>query len=101
MPSEVDLQSDGDGVRLSVKVAPGASRSRVAGVFDRALRVAVTAPPEGGRANADVIDLLAEVFGLKRGSVQIVHGQTKRLKLVRLSGITPAVAAARIAAATG
>jgi len=96
MSNEIDFQSDGDGVRLSVKVVPGASRSRVAGVFDRALRVAVAAPPEGGRANAEVIELLAEVFGVKRGAVQIVRGQTQRVKVVRLTGVSQANAAARL-----
>jgi uncharacterized protein (TIGR00251 family) len=99
MPTEIDLQPDGDGVRLSVKVVPGASRSRVAGVFDRALRVAVAAPPEGGRANAEVIDLLAGVFGVKRASVQILRGQTQRLKLIRIEGLNSSAAAARLAAA--
>jgi uncharacterized protein (TIGR00251 family) len=99
MATDIDLQSDGDGVRLSVKVVPGASRSRVAGVFDHALRVAVAAPPEGGRANAEVIDLLAGVLGVKRASVSILRGQTQRLKLIRIGGVDLAAAAARLESA--
>jgi uncharacterized protein (TIGR00251 family) len=95
--AEIELRSDGDGVRLSVKVVPGASRSRVAGVFDRALRIAVVAPPEGGRANAEVIDLLAAAFGVKRSAVRILRGQTQRLKIVQIAGIASAVAAERVA----
>src|SRR5262245_17346163 len=98
MPAEVDIQPDGDGVRLSVKVVPGASRSRVAGVFDRALRVAIVAPPEGGRANAELIKLLAEVFAVKRAAVCILRGQTQRQKLVRIDGMAPLAAEERLAA---
>lgn len=97
MAAEIDLRSDGEGVRLSIKVVPGASRSKVAGVFDRALRIAVTAPPEGGRANAEVIDLLATTFGVKSAAVQILRGHTQRLKVVQIVGISPAAAADRIA----
>ena len=98
MAAEIDLQPDGDGVRLSVKVVPGASRSKVAGLFDRALRVAVTAPPEGGRANAEVIELLAKSFGVKRAAVRILRGHTQRLKIVQIAGIAPAAAVERIEA---
>lgn len=98
MSNEIDLQPDGDGIRLSVKVVPGASRSRVAGVLDRALRVAVAAPPEGGRANAEVIELLAEVLGVKRAAIRIVRGQTQRLKIVQISALTTGDAASKIAA---
>ena len=99
MLNEIDLQPDGDGVRLSVKVVPGASRSRVMGGFGRALRIAVAAPPEDGRANAEVIGLLAEVLGVKRASIRIIQGRTNRQKRVMISALSMEAAASRIAAA--
>jgi len=47
----------------------------------------VTAPPEDGRANDTVLDLLAERLGLPRRSLSIVSGHSAREKVVRLDGI--------------
>lgn len=71
-------------MRLSVTVIPNARRPRVATGPDGRLRVAVTAPAREGRANAAVIDLLAEHFGVARSTVRIVRGATSRHKIVAL-----------------
>ncbi len=85
------------GVQLDLKVVPGASRTKVTGLWGAALKVAVAAPPEGGKANAAVIEVIADVFGLKRGDVQIISGQTKPLKRVLLAGLTVTEARQRLA----
>lgn len=51
------------GVELRLKVVPGASRSVVAGVLGDRLKLRIAAPPEGGKANRAVEDLLAELTG--------------------------------------
>jgi uncharacterized protein (TIGR00251 family) len=56
-------------------------------VGDR-LRVAVTAPPVDGEANAAVIDALAEAFGVRRAAVTIVRGERGRRKTMRIEGAT-------------
>ena len=48
-----------------MKVVPGASRTRLAGQLGDALKVAVAAPPEAGKANAALIELLAQVFAVE------------------------------------
>ncbi len=93
-PSAADVQiteRDG-GVEFSVKVVPGSTRNQIAGVWDTSLRLAVTAPPEGGKANKQVIRLVADAFQVKRGDVAIVRGHTQPLKRVRIEGVTPAQA---------
>ena len=52
------------------------------------LRVAVTAPPVDGEANAAVIDALAQAFGVRRAAVTIVRGERGRRKTVRIEGAT-------------
>ena len=52
------------------------------------LRVAVTAPPVDGAANAAVIEALADAFGVRKASVTIVRGETGRRKTVRVEGAT-------------
>jgi uncharacterized protein len=78
------------GIRLRLKVQPKARRNLIVGVGpDRdgpALRVAVGAPPEDGKANAAVIALLAEAFDVAKAAVSVVAGATDRRKLVEIRG---------------
>jgi uncharacterized protein YggU (UPF0235/DUF167 family) len=62
--------------------------------------VRVAAPPEGGRANDAVLDLLARELSLPRRSLSIVAGQTAREKVVRMEGIDRAETERRLEAAT-
>jgi hypothetical protein len=78
------------GIRVRLKVQPKARRNAILDVGpDRegmALRVAVNAPPEDGKANAAVIALLAEAFDVAKAAVSVVAGATDRRKLVEIRG---------------
>ena len=86
--SRMEIVERAGGVELTVKVVPGASRSRLIGLWGNALRLAVAAPPQAGQANAALLKLLANTFGVKRAAVSIVSGQTQRLKRIRVWGLT-------------
>jgi hypothetical protein len=90
------LRSQPDGVFLSVKVQPRASRNDVDGLHGSELKVAVTAPPVDSAANQAVVELIAEILGLPRRAVTLVRGQTSRHKILRLDGLTAEEAAAKI-----
>jgi uncharacterized protein len=76
------LQSDRS-LNLRLKVIPKSSRNEIVEVSDDgALKLKVTAPPEKGKANAAVCELLAEVFGVAKRNVEIVRGETTSSKLV-------------------
>ena len=92
----LDLVADGDGVRLRLRVSAGAKRSRILGVHGGALKLSVKAPPERGRANREVLEMVAEVFGLAPGDVELLTGETSPDKVVRLP-LTPEEAALRAA----
>ena len=90
--SHVDdlFRADGDdAVVLHVHVQPGAGRSSIVGRHGTALKLRVAAAPEGGRANDAVADLLAETFGVQRGQVELVSGQSSRAKQFKLTGVDP------------
>jgi uncharacterized protein YggU (UPF0235/DUF167 family) len=73
---------------IRVHVHPGARHEGLRGWrADGALRLEVTAPPEGGRANLAVAELLAGALGVARGRVAVVRGQGSRSKLVAVEGI--------------
>jgi uncharacterized protein len=76
------------GLTIDVLVAPRASRVAVGPMIGDRLRVAVTAPPVDGEANAAVIEALADAFGVRRAAVAIVRGERGRRKTVRIEGAT-------------
>jgi len=84
-----------EGVVLTVRAQPGAKRPGVT-VDGERLKVAVSAPPEDGRANAAVVELLREFFGRKRSEVELLTGPTSRQKSILLRGITEAEVRAKL-----
>lgn len=75
-----------DGVIVTVWVVPGASRPRVGGEHDGALRVWTTAPPEDGRANRAVAEMVAIRLGARNG--EVIRGHTARRKEILVRGVT-------------
>lgn len=78
------------GVRLSVKVQPRSSREALLGVHDGALKIALTAPPVDGEANAALIAYLAGALGVPKRAVRIVRGETSKTKTVEVDGVREA-----------
>lgn len=91
--------SPGAGLRLAVRVRPGASRTRVGGRYgegdDARLVVAVSARAVDGRATRAVLEAVADAFGLRPRQVTLVSGATARDKLLELDVPDDARAAAR------
>jgi uncharacterized protein (TIGR00251 family) len=75
------------GLTVDVLVQPRASRAGVGPIVGDRLRVSVTAPPVDGKANAAVIEAVAEAFGVRRAAVSIVRGETGRRKTLHIAGI--------------
>jgi uncharacterized protein len=73
--------------RVRLRVSPGARRDELVGRHGEGWKVRVAAPPEDGRANDAVLDLLARELSLPRRSLSIVSGQTSREKIVQMEGI--------------
>jgi uncharacterized protein len=78
----------GGALVIDVQVVPRASRAAVGPEVGDRLRVAVTAPPVDGAANAAVIEALAAAFGVRRAAVSILRGESGRRKTVRIEGGT-------------
>jgi uncharacterized protein (TIGR00251 family) len=78
---------------LKVRVQPGSSRNEIAGKRDGAVIVRVTAPAVEGKANKAACRLLAELCDIPRTSVEIVRGESRRDKVIRLAGLNPGDAA--------
>ncbi len=72
---------------LLLRVQPGARRSEIAGWHGDALRLRIAVPPERGKANTAVIDLLAASLNLPRNDVRIVRGFASRDKVALIAGL--------------
>lgn len=91
------IQSTPDGILISVRVIPRSSRSCLAGTRGDALLARLVAPPVDGKANDELIDLIAAALGVSARAVSIVAGERSRQKRVRVSGIDAVTAALRLA----
>lgn len=78
------------GAVLAVKAVPGSSRDKIVGVLGDCLKVATSAAPEKGKANAAIAGILAKALGLARRSVELVSGPGNPRKEFRLLGLSAA-----------
>ncbi len=83
----IELTQQGGGTVFRVRVQPGAMRTRVVGEYGGALKISVVEPPEKGKANKAVCELLAESLGVTRRQVEVIAGETSRDKVVRVNGL--------------
>ena len=85
MNDELELTPVAKGTRLRLRVKPGARKTAIVGVHGGALKVAVAAAPEKGKANRAVVKLLAEVLDLPASAVTIAAGETTQDKVAEIA----------------
>lgn len=90
------VADDGRGAVLSVKVVPGASRSRIMGRHGNSLKICIAAAPEKGAANGELLQLLAQMIGVRVADLSIVSGQTGPNKRIAITGRSAAEVALRL-----
>ncbi len=86
----IELTPHALGTVVPVRAQPGARKNAVLGERAGALRVAVSAAPEKGKANEALRGVLAEALGCKASQVGLLTGETSREKTFLVSGLTPA-----------
>jgi uncharacterized protein (TIGR00251 family) len=86
-----------EGCILPVRAQPGARKARVAGEQNGSLKLAVTAPPENGRANQALIEFLQELLDIKRSQIELVSGVKSREKRFLIRGVGKALLDSRLA----
>jgi uncharacterized protein (TIGR00251 family) len=84
----VTITPHAEGATIAVRAQPGARKNAVLGEQAGALKVAVTAPPEDGRANAALVEVLRDWLGVKRSQVELAGGATGRNKVFLVRGLT-------------
>jgi hypothetical protein len=90
----------GDGsITLTLHIQPGAKRTECTGLHGDALKIRLAAPPVDGKANAALIDYIAERLDCGRAAVTLKSGHSSRRKVLAVTGCTPETVA-RLAAST-
>jgi hypothetical protein len=84
--------------RLEIRVQPRSSRNEVVVSEERRVRVRVTAPPEGGKANKAVIALLSDALGVAKSDIALVKGHKGRNKTLVIDGLTHLEVQSRLSA---
>jgi uncharacterized protein (TIGR00251 family) len=97
----ITVTAHAEGCVLAVHAQPAARRSGVVGEHAGALKVAVTAPPQDGRANKALAEVLREALGLKRSQVELLGGEANRGKRFLIRGLARPELEARLAALLG
>ena len=73
--------------RLTLRVSPGAHRSRVVGRYADGWKVRVSAPATDGRANTALVRFLSTTLDIPAAQVEIVSGHASRDKIISLGGV--------------
>jgi len=76
------IRGDAGGVRLALRVQPGARRYALVGEHGQRLKVAVQAPPADGRANEALLAYLAACLDLRPSALRLAAGTHSRDKSV-------------------
>jgi len=84
----ISLRDTLDGVSFCIRVHPRAKKNAITGEIHDALKLSLTAPPEGGKANHACIDFFAKLLRVPSSSVTIASGQTGRNKVIRVAGVS-------------
>ena len=86
--SDLEITQKSGGFIIQVKIVPGASRSSIAGTLENMLKVRISAPPEKGKANRELINFLSRILKIRKKSIQIISGLTRPVKKLQISDIT-------------
>ncbi len=71
---------------MRIKAIPRSPRTEVAGTLaDGSVKIKVAAPPDQGKANAELCAFLAHEFGVRRDRVEVIAGRASPLKIVRVT----------------
>ena len=84
------LSETPEGVILNVRAQPRSSRSGIDGLLGDAVKVRIKCAPVDGKANKELVETLAEAFGLAKSAVQFKSGETSKTKRILLRGLTAA-----------
>ena len=88
-----------EGIVLNVKAQPRSSKAGVDGLLGDAVKVRIRCAPVDGKANKELVETLADAFGLPKSSVVFKSGETSKTKRILLRGFSDADAVRKVCGA--
>lgn len=82
MMQAVEFCENPQGIRLRIFLQPKASRDQIVGLHDNELKIAITAPPIEGQANAHLLKFLSKLFKVPKSSIVLEKGELQRHKQI-------------------
>ena len=79
-----------EGIVLNVRAQPRSSKSGLDGLVGDAVKVRVRSAPVDGKANKELIETLADAFGVAKSMVEFRGGETSKTKRLLVRGVTAA-----------
>ena len=76
-------------IELSIHISPGASKNAITGTRLGAIAMKISAVPEKGKANEELIAFLAKTLKIPKRRISIIRGFSSRDKTVRIDGLSP------------
>lgn len=95
----MQITAKDNSITFNVRVQPRAATTKLVGELDGALKIRLAAPPVDGAANEELIRWLAKFFNVARHEISIVTGTTSKQKIIRINGLDPSQAEAKLNAA--
>ena len=80
-------QDTPEGAIVNVKAVPRSSKAGLDGLLGDAVKVRVRSAPVDGKANKELVAVLADAFGLPKASVAFKSGETSKTKRLLLRGV--------------
>lgn len=74
-------------ITLRIKVEPRSSKSGIVGPYGESLKVKLASPPVEGKANKELIEVLAKEYGVPKKNIEIISGQSSKNKTVKITGL--------------
>ena len=87
MSTDIPFKRRRGGVVIEVKVEPRSSKKGITGVIGNMLKVKLTAPPVGGAANEQLIEVISEATGIRKSNIRILRGASSKRKVVEIKGV--------------
>ncbi len=84
---DIPFKKTREGIVIEVKVEPRSSQKGISGVMENTVKVKLTAPPVGGAANEQLIEVLSKATGIKRSNIRILRGASSKRKIVEIKGV--------------
>jgi uncharacterized protein (TIGR00251 family) len=84
---QIPFRKTKDGITIEVKVEPRSSKKGISGVMEDVVRVKLTAPPVGGEANEQLIEVMSEAMGVRKSDIRIVRGHSSKKKVIEIRGV--------------